>query len=155
MKFKKEDPKFGCFSNFTPCTFVFDSVTYHNAEAAWQAQKTLDLTERSKFAEYTASTAKRAGRRVRLRPDWESVKYGLMVAVCYEKFKQNPYFMEVLLSTEDEEIVEDTTGWHDNIWGNCDCPRCANKVGQNLLGKALMEVRERLSNEAFSRVIYL
>lgn len=32
------------------------------------------------------------------------------------------------------------------VWGNCDCPRCSNKVGQNLLGKTLMKVREELRN---------
>ena len=86
------------------------------------------------------------GRKVQLRHDWEEVKYRLMVDICYAKFTQNPELKEILLSTGDETLVENTTGWHDNIWGNCECPRCINKEGKNLLGKALMEVRELIRN---------
>ena len=35
-------------------------------------------------------------------------------------------------------------GWHDNVWGNCECERCKETEGKNLLGKALMEVRSKL-----------
>lgn len=144
IKFSKTCNKYGCFSNFTLRPVTFDGITYSNSEAAWQAQKTMDLNERKKFADEAPGVAKKHGRRVELRPDWEEVKYQLMVDVCYAKFSQNADLAEVLLSTGDEEIIENTTGWHDNIWGNCDCARCANKPGRNLLGKALMEVREML-----------
>lgn len=69
-----------------------------------------------------------------------------MVGVLICKFG-NPELRKILLSTGDEELVEDTTSWHDNIWGNCDCPRCRNIPGQNLLGKALMQVRDFYSKD--------
>ena len=94
----------------------------------------------------SAREAKKAGRTVKLRPDWEEVKLDVMHEACLAKFSQHEYLKEALLSTGDEEIIENTTAWHDNIWGNCDCPRCSNKVGQNLLGKTLMRVREELRN---------
>jgi predicted NAD-dependent protein-ADP-ribosyltransferase YbiA (DUF1768 family) len=50
-----------------------------------------------------------------------------------------------LLDTGDEELVEGTT-WHDNIWGNCSCPKCKNIPGQNRLGKLLMQIREEIKN---------
>lgn len=123
---------------------------YGSSEAAWQAQKTLDLGVRKRFENYTPGGAKKMGRRVTLRPDWEDVKYQLMVDVCYAKFSQNEDLKEKLLSTGSEEIIENTTGWHDNIWGNCECPRCESKEGKNLLGKALMEVRSILRAEQSS-----
>ena len=147
IKFSRSSDKYGCFSNFTYCKVNFGGITYNSTEAAWQAQKTLNENERKQFATLNPSEAKKLGRKVNLRTDWEEVKYQLMVDVCYEKFKNSKKFREVLLSTENEEIIENTTGWHDNIWGNCECPKCINKPGRNLLGKALMEVREKLRNE--------
>jgi ribA/ribD-fused uncharacterized protein len=83
----------------------------------------------------------------KLRSDWEDVKALLMIDVLHAKFTQHPELAKVLLSTGNATLVEDTTGWHDNTWGNCDCERCANIKGKNLLGKSLMEVRLRLKKE--------
>lgn len=145
IKFSKTSKKYGCFSNFYPCNVTFDGLTFKNSEAAWQAQKTLSESQRRDFTTLNPSEAKKKGRRVTLRKDWEDVKYQLMVDVCKAKFSQNPELKRILLSTGDEELIENTTGWHDNIWGNCDCDRCKNIVGKNLLGKALMRVREEIS----------
>lgn len=145
--FQKTSNLYGCFSNFFPCTVDFDGLTYRSSEAAWQAQKTLDPVIRKKFTGLSASESKRLGRQVALRSDWEDVKYQLMVDVCYAKFSQNKGMAVNLLSTGENELVENTTGWHDNIWGSCFCSRCRNIDGRNLLGKALMEVREKLRAE--------
>lgn len=67
-----------------------------------------------------------------------------MKKVVIEKFKQNKDCLEELLSTNSMELIEDTTGWHDNIWGECTCDDCKSLEHQNLLGKILMEVREEL-----------
>lgn len=145
IRFSKTDKKYGCFSNFYPCKVEFDGIVYQNSEAAWQAQKTLATHKRMEFAQMTASNAKRAGRRVTLREDWEEVKYNLMVEVLRAKFTQIEELGKVLKSTGDATIVENTTGWHDNLWGSCSCPRCDDITGQNLLGKALMQVRDELN----------
>ena len=110
IRFSKTDKKYGCFSNFYPCKVEFDGIVYQNSEAAWQAQKTLAKHKRMEFAQMTSSNAKRAGRRVTLREDWEKVKYDLMVAVLKAKFTQNEELGEVLKSTVDATIVENTTG---------------------------------------------
>lgn len=144
IKFNKTDQKYGCFSNFYPCTITFNGLTYKNSEAAWQSQKIVSESQRKEFTTLNPSEAKKLGRRVELRKDWEDVKYNIMVDICMAKFSQNPELGEILKSTGSEEIIENTTGWHDNIWGNCDCEKCKNKPGQNLLGKALMEVRSKL-----------
>ena len=140
VSFSKGD----CFSNFYHCTIKYDSLIFKSAEAAWQAQKTLDIKERESFQHMTPGNAKRLGRQVKLRKDWEKIKYDLMVDVCLVKFTQNKDLGEQLLKTGDDLIEENTTGWHDNLWGNCHCAKCKNIKGQNLLGKALMEVREKL-----------
>lgn len=123
IKFSRSRGDYGCFSNFTKAKIEIDGLTFMSSEAAWQAFKTNDPIERKSFCNMTPALAKRAGRRVKLRPDWEKVKYGLMVEVLRAKFSQHENLREKLLSTGDEELVEDTTGWHDNIWGNCDCEK--------------------------------
>lgn len=146
IKFSRTCGKYGCFSNFYLCNVEFDGLQYSNSEAAWQSHKTLNESERKDFCSLSPSDSKKKGKRVHLRSDWEDIKYQLMIAVCYEKFSQNKELGDILKSTGDAVLIENTTGWHDNIWGNCECPRCSNKVGQNLLGKALMEVRSMLNN---------
>lgn len=147
IKFSRTNTKYGCFSNFFVCPVEYEGITYPNSECAWQSLKTFDEETRKKFATYTAAGAKKMGRKLPLRADWEEVKYPLMVEVCYAKFSQNEDLKEILLSTGDQILVENTTAWHDNVWGNCECKKCQDKVGKNLLGKVLMEIRGQLKND--------
>lgn len=147
IKFSRARGEYGCFSNFATAKIELDGLTFMSSEAAWQALKTTDINKRKLFCDVTPTVAKRAGRRLDLRPDWEAVKYQLMVEVLRAKFSQHEDMKITLLSTGDEELMEDTTGWHDNIWGNCSCVNCKDIQGTNLLGKALMQVREELRNE--------
>ena len=127
-------------SNFYQRSVCYDGITYDNNEAAFQAQKTLDNEQRKSFAHMNPSEAKAAGRKVKLRPDWETVKYDLMFGICYAKFTQNTDLTEKLLATGDEELIEGNT-WGDRIWG------VVNGIGQNHLGKILMQVRLKLKNK--------
>ena len=132
------------FSNFHICKVEVRGLLYSSSEAAFQSLKTRMVNERIKFCDYAPGVAKKMGRKVTLRPDWEEVKYDIMLECLCAKFTQNPELRDLLLSTGDEEILEDTTAWHDNTWGSCSCPKCVNIEGQNLLGKALVEVRDML-----------
>ena len=70
-----------------------------------------------------------------------------MHEVVTAKFWQNKLFLRKLLDTQPMYIEEDNM-WHDNFWGNCHCPQCAGKIGQNHLGKILMQIRDETnSNE--------
>lgn len=140
----KTDSKYGCLSNFYKRLFTYDGRIYGNSEAAFQSMKTDDPKERDKFSSLSPTDAKRLGRQGFLIPDWEQVKYEVMIDVLMAKFSQNEDLKELLLSTGDALIVEETT-WHDSCWGYCICPRCKYKYSKNLLGRALMEVRSKLS----------
>ena len=148
IQFSLKRYKNGYLSNFYPCKIFWDGMEFQNSEAIYQSMKTLDITDRERFTEYDGKESKANGRKLTIRPDWDEVKYPLMVKIVYEKFRQNPELKEMLLSTGDEELLENTTGWHDNIWGNCNCEKCKDIEGQNLLGKALMEARLLLSKKS-------
>jgi len=148
IKFGRMKKAYGCFSNFYSCRVEYDGLVYKNSEAAWQSLKTMNPDLRKSFCKLGGLRAKQLGRTIHLRDDWEQVKVELMIDVCYQKFKQNPRLAEILLATGDELLIEDTTGWHDNFWGNCECEKCKDICGKNWLGISLMKVREKLRSEA-------
>lgn len=122
-------------SNFYVAPVFYQGIRYENNEAAFQAAK---CPERMRdFCGLSPQAAKRLGRRVELRPDWEEVKYDVMYQVCKAKFLQNPDLFKRLLATGDAELVEGNT-WGDKVWGVC------NGVGENNLGKTLMHIRNEL-----------
>lgn len=123
-------------SNFYPVEIKLDGIVYPNAEAAFQAQKTLDVEERHKFSMLKNPVqAKRLGRKVKLRDDWEEVKLEIMTEIVSQKFLQHPHLIEMLLQTGDEELVEGNK-WGDRFWGVC------KGKGENHLGKILMKIRD-------------
>lgn len=132
-------------SNFYNVYLEYEGIIYCSTEAAFQAAKSLDISEKMRIARMSPSDAKRAGRKIQLRPDWEEIKDKVMYDVCYEKFTNNDalHLKERLLETGKEELIEGNT-WHDNYWGNCTCEKCKNIAGQNKLGKILMEIRKEL-----------
>lgn len=139
----KFDGEFFFLSNFFESKVEYEGITYPTVEHAFQAAKTLDNDTRKKVAAAgSPGRAKRMGRSLYLRADWEKVKFKIMEDLIREKFK-NPELREKLLSTGDAELVEGNT-WHDNIWGNCNCPRCIEIEGQNNLGKTLMKIRKEI-----------
>lgn len=131
--------KYHFLSNFYPCTIVYEGITYPSTEHAYQAAKTLETETRGYIATLkTPGLAKKAGRLVNMRQDWESAKYKVMYEVCSIKF-QDSELRKKLVDTAPCDLIEWNT-WHDNTWGICRCKKCPGK-GQNLLGRVLMEIR--------------
>lgn len=110
-------------SNFYIAPVYYQGIRFENNEAAFQAAK---CPERMRdFCGLNPQSAKRLGRRVELRYDWEEVKYDVMYQVCKAKFLQNADLYRKLIDTGDAELIE------GNTW-------------DNHLGKILMRIREEL-----------
>lgn len=127
-------------SNFYPCRITFYGLTFTSVEAAFQAAKCADPQQRRMFCDLSAADAKRLGRSVALRQDWEQRKPTIMYNLLVHKFYENPELLGKLLATGPALLVESNT-WHDNLWGNCTCKRCSHIEGKNMLGRLLMEIR--------------
>lgn len=128
-------------SNFYYSKFMFEGITYPTSEHAYQSLKTLIPAEQEMVRNApSAGQAKRAGREVTMRPDWDEIKFQLMYDICLAKFTQNAYLRKRLLDTKDAELIEGNT-WGDTYWGVC------RGVGQNNLGIVLMQLRERFRLE--------
>ena len=145
----KFNGQYDFLSNFYPSTFI-DSISffhYPTVEHYFQGQKGKTVKDQVMiFNAPSPSQAKKLGRTVTLRSDWEEVKDQIMWRGVLAKFTQNHDLAQKLIDTADQELIEGNY-WHDNYWGNCYCPKCKNIPGKNMLGKILMEVREILKEK--------
>lgn len=129
--------KYSFLSNFYPCFVEFEGIRYPSVEHAFQAAKTFDNDQRFAFSILpTASDAKKLGRKLKLRNDWEQVKEEVMYECLKSKFS-NKNLKEMLLQTGYAHI-EEGNNHGDMIWGT------VNGRGQNKLGKLLMRIREEI-----------
>lgn len=134
------DGKYAFLSNFYSSPITIRGKVYPTVEHAFQAWKTKDLVEREKIRlAATPGIAKRMGRRVQLRYDWEVIKLDLMLWLLQRKFRDST-LASMLLETGDNELVEGNY-WKDTFWGVC------NGIGQNHLGRLLMQVREEIRQQ--------
>jgi predicted NAD-dependent protein-ADP-ribosyltransferase YbiA (DUF1768 family) len=120
-------------SNMFPCSVVSKAlgVTFKCSESAFMAMKSDPPALH--FAELDGFTAKKAGRKLKLRANWNSIRVSVMRKVLAAKFS-DPCLLAMLKDVEGE-IVEDNH-WNDTFWGKC------NGVGLNWLGRLLMEIRD-------------
>lgn len=147
-----------CFSQWYPAPFTVDGLEYLTAEHYMMAGKARLFGNVEVFGQILAAphpgAAKALGRRVRPFDEatWAAHRYDIVVAGNVAKFAQNPALAEVLLATGDRVLVEASP--RDRIWGigmGASNPAVREPRawrGQNLLGFALMEVRDRLRARA-------
>ena len=129
-------------SNFYPSPFTVDGIYYPTVEHYFQAMKTLNIGKRKEIAvASTPGRAKRLGRTVELRPDWEEVKIDVMRNGLAYKFAHHPDLRQKLITTKGKTLIEGNF-WHDNTWGDCYCENCKDTKGKNLLGRSLMALRD-------------
>lgn len=138
ITFWRTRDKYGAFSNFWRCKLFIDNKAWNSSEHYYQAQKVLDPELQKQIRQtLIPKEAKKLAMSLPLREDWELIKYDIMKKALVAKFTQIQSLRELLLSTGEEEIGEDSP--YDFIWG-----LGRDGSGQNLLGKALVEVREIL-----------
>ena len=129
-------------SNFWICNVKYAGETYPSLEHAYQAAKTKDKKARKQIQKcITPGGAKRLGRAVVMRPNWEKINIKVMRKLLYRKFKY-PKLRKRLLATGDLKLQEGNY-WNDRFWGVC----LKTGKGKNWLGKLLMKVRKSLQKE--------
>ena len=127
--------KYAFLSNFYEAPITIEGRRFRCVEAAFQAAK---CPQRAKeFENLSGSEAKRLGRKVALRSDWEESKLDIMYQLLAAKFAQHPELAEKLKATSGP-IIEDNT-WGDTYWGRC------NSRGQNHLGQLLEQLKLTLN----------
>lgn len=122
------------------------SKLYKSVEHSYQAYKADNELEHEYIRNLdTSAKAKKSGKLIKIRENWDKIKYELMLDIIRSKFEDKE-LSKKLLNTGSEKLVEGNY-WHDNLWGDCTCQNCANIEGSNWLGEILMEVRNELKNK--------
>lgn len=146
----------GFLSNFHPAIFKIGDIAYASVEHAYQSFKATTEEDRDKIlSAETAGIAKRWGRQIECRADWDQdvgtpllrqmftddkgcfcqkTKDFYMLQALIAKFTQRPELRRRLLATDNEELIEASP--RDFYWGSG-----SNGTGQNKLGRMLMHVR--------------
>jgi len=138
--------KYRFLSNFYMKSFYIRGREYKSLEHAYQSFKCVRESEHEWVRNSpTSKKAKYFGKKVKVRKNWDNVKYDLMFKLLKIKFDDEE-LKTLLLNTNDEELIEENY-WHDNYWGNCTCDKCSNIIGKNKLGELLMIIRDDIKNE--------
>ncbi|MEZ5045040.1 MAG: NADAR family protein [Saprospiraceae bacterium] len=150
----KDEVGKSCFSQWYESEFKVEEINYKTAEHWMMAEKARlfkdDESLEKILKSNTPGEAKQLGRSVKNfeLPEWESKKYEIVKLGNQYKFEQNDFLKSYLLGTKDRILVEASP--YDKIWGigmneseeGIENPR--NWKGENLLGFAIMEVRDEL-----------
>lgn len=142
----------GIYSNWERCNFFDGNESFFSSEQHFMMSKAVffcDLESISKMSKSKGSSEVKAlGRQIKNYNDkhWTCVRFGFMTLANYLKFSQNPELKRELLETGSRIMVECSP--EDKIWGigldevNENIYDESKWQGTNLLGKALMEVRD-------------
>ena len=123
-------------SNFYISPVTYNGHTYMSVEHAYQAAKAKTEEDRLAIANCdTPGKAKRLGRKIEMREDFEENKVEIMKECLMNKFS-NPNLRKKLVSTGKVYLAEGNN-WGDTYWGVL----FPDLVGENRLGKLLMEIR--------------
>jgi ribA/ribD-fused uncharacterized protein len=143
------------FSNFHPAPFRWKGYVVKTSEHAFMLEKALMFEPSKARAVVNARTpqeVKRIGRAIQNFDSvkWDENRYGIMVEILKAKFAP-AHLRAFLMSTGNRELVEGSP--YDGIWGvkldwkSDEIRNRNNWRGKNLLGRALMAVREHYRNQ--------
>lgn len=114
---------------------------YPTVEHSYQAYKSNFASDWDHLANSIArpGDAKKYGRKIKVRADWEEVKVQVMTALLRQKFMSGGDLAKKLAAIEGD-IVEGNR-WGDTFWG----VDLRTGQGENHLGKILMQLRDQLN----------
>jgi len=138
-------------SNFWPAKVFLDGEEYSCSENAYQAAKykreyrtyfrTCSPRDAVKFVEENHEGKYS-------HEEWNSIKLEIMKKLLVQKFDKNlnPDNYKKLVDTGNK-YLEEANDWEDTYWGVNKGDKNEPGIGENNLGKLLMEVRDELIKE--------
>jgi ribA/ribD-fused uncharacterized protein len=142
--------EFDFLRNFYFIPQCMNGIMYKTNEHFYQSMKSTksEIQEHIRNMHHPGD-AKKAGRQVALRKNWNQLKTVIMLDGLRSKFYGNSGLLNKLLATGNRELIEGNN-WHDNFWGDCSCTKCITIPGRNVLGKLLMLIRQE-HNDGFMK----
>lgn len=117
--------------------FEWRGLVYGSAEAAFQASKCADESERKVFASCSSDKAALKGKEIVPSPDWEETRLDIMESIIRAKFEQNPILMRRLKETGNRLLINGNNK-QETYWG----VDLYSWQGDNHLGEIIMNIRK-------------
>lgn len=136
---KEFEGDFYYLNMFYNCPITFEGKKYLNAFAAYQAAKCVDENDKRAFTRLNALKVKKRIKTIKVRDDWQDMKYDVMYKIQEAKFTQNEDLKKKLLSTDG--LLVNNVSFNDTEYG------VHYGKGSNKLGVILMELRDKLKME--------
>ncbi|MFD0738512.1 NADAR family protein [Lysobacter koreensis] len=155
----KTKERFGGLSNMAAgFRLRINGFIVPTSEALYQACRFPDLpdVQREIIAQHSPMTAKMKGKphRKDTRSDWENVRHKVMRWCLRVKLAQHyKEFGRLLLATKEKPIVEQSR--KDHYWGAIPMQDGETLMGENVLGRLLMELREALKNDTDEKLRFV
>lgn len=152
--FWKSGEEYGFLSQWYPCTFTVDNVTYNCAEQFMMAQKAKLFNDHDTYAKIMATNdpklQKALGRVVcnYSNATWTEHRFDIVLRGTTAKFNQNAHLKNMLLETGSRFLAEASPD--DKIWGigigqdHVLAKEPTKWPGTNHLGRILMTTRANL-----------
>lgn len=142
-------------SNMYQHPLIYNGVKYATAEAAFQSAK-CPGHEQEFAALQDGFSARKLGKKLPMQPNWDLIKVQIMGEILRIKFQKPEYSVTQPLNLQDlyfrllrtRGFIQEDNYWHDTFWGVCD------GVGENQLGRLLMEIRDEHLKESSNYRIY-
>ena len=136
-----EDDMLGSYSNHS---FELEDKYWPTVEHYYEAMKFADTEYQEKIrTSESAEIANQLGhdKKQKRVKDWKKNRMVMMIRAIYTKCKSHPEITEKLIETGNDKLMENSQ--YDYFWG---CGR--DRLGSNTYGKVLMNVRNKLKEEA-------
>ncbi len=142
---RKVKEPWGIFGNFAPTPIIINGVTFKTSELLFQLMKFKE--KEPILAVYNAKNPKMTAKhweKTHRREDWGRMIADAMKFCLTQKYEQSEDFRKELERSNGKYIVEDQTSFPKktpDTWGVKQ--QGSNFVGPNLLGRLLMELRDK------------
>lgn len=130
--------EYAFLGNRFPCRFVWRGLTFGSVEAAFQASKCTDETDRKVYASCSADKAAQKGKEQIPYSVWEEERLDIMESIQQAKFGQNPTLMRKLAETGNRILINGNNK-QDTFWG----VDLYSWQGENKLGIIIMNIRRK------------
>ncbi len=133
-------------SSYSEFSFFLDDKDWPSVAHYFHAMKFEDASyqEKIRLASHPKKAKKLGRSRLKkIRKDWHEVRATVMTRALYIRCREHAHIAELLLDTGERAIIENNA--YDYFWG---CGR--DRRGENTYGKLLMNVRQKLREEAKS-----
>ncbi|MDA3837005.1 MAG: NADAR family protein [Nanoarchaeota archaeon] len=148
IRFLSKIEKWKDFSNLSPHPIEIGGEIWNSVEHYYQFKK-FENSDPTFALELKNTKSPKDVKKLSLTndnfsKDWDKIKVEVIIKAVREKFETHSEARDLLLSTDDEELIEANPD--DYFWGEGE-----DGTGKNMMGEILMEIRESFKENYYDK----